>query len=83
MVAPLYVSGLLLRVIRIGVKACHRRNPLRRTLYHLHNQETYPYSSKDNFDRYLVIHSLITFVPSCQTCGKAHIRCGTSAWHTV
>ena len=50
MVAPLYVSGLLLRVIRIGVKSLHRRNPLRRTLYHLHNRETYPYSSKDNFD---------------------------------
>ena len=55
----------------------HRRNSLRRTLYHLHNRETFPYSSKDNFDHYLVIHSWITFVPSCQTCGKAHIRCGT------
>ena len=59
------------------VLSLHRCNSLRRTLYHLHNRETYPYSSKDNFDRYLVIHSLITFVPSCQTCAKAHIRCGT------
>ena len=59
------------------VLSLHRRNSLRRTLYHLHNRETFPYSSKDNFDCYLVIHSQITFVPSCQTCGKAHIRCGT------
>ena len=59
------------------VLSLHRRNSLRRTLYHLHNRETYPYSSKYNLDRYLVIYSQITFVPSCQTCGKAHIRCGT------
>ena len=59
------------------VLSLHRRNSLRRTLYHLHNRETYPYSSKDNLDRYLVIYSQITFVPSCQICGKAHIRCGT------
>ena len=53
------------------VLSLHRRNSLRRTLYHLHNRETFPYSSKDNFDRYLVIYSQITFVPCCQTCGKA------------
>ena len=59
------------------VLSLHRHNSLHRTLYHLHNRETFPYSSKDNFDRYLVIYSQITFVPSCQTCGKAHIRFGT------
>ena len=42
MVAPLYVSGLLLRVIRIGVKACIDVTVLRRTPYHLHNRETFP-----------------------------------------
>ena len=41
----------------------HRRNPLRRTLYHLHNQETFPYSSKDNFDRCPMIRSWIILVP--------------------
>ena len=39
------------------VLSLHRCNSLRRTLYHLHNRETYPYSSKDNLDRYLVIYS--------------------------
>ena len=54
----------------------HRRNPLRRTLYHLHNRETCPYYSKDNFDRCPMIHSWIILVPPCQTRGEAHIRCG-------
>ena len=40
-----------------SVLSLHRRNSLRRTLYHLHNRETYPYSSKDNLHRYLVIYS--------------------------
>ena len=47
MVAPLYVSGLLLRVTQIGVKAC-----IDVTLY-----------SKDNFDRCPMIHSWIILVP--------------------
>ena len=50
MVAPLYVSGLLLRVIRIGVKACIDVTLfVRRTLYHLHNRETCPYLLQGQF----------------------------------
>ena len=75
-VAPLYVSGISTQSYPDRCQACIDIT-LCRTLYHLHNRETFPYSSKDNFDRYLVIHSLITFVLSCQTCSKAHIRCGT------
>ena len=63
MVAPLYVSGLLLRVIRIGVKAC-----IDVTLYaelfitSLIEKAVLIYS-KDNFDHCLVIHSWIILVP--------------------
>ena len=55
----------------------HRRNPLRRTFCHFHNRETFPYSTKDIFDRCPVIHSWITIVPSCQTYGEVHNRSGT------
>ena len=56
----------------------HRRKSLRRTLYHLHNRETYPYSSKDNFDRCPVIRSWIILVPldwlmARHTSGAVHI----------
>ena len=53
-----YVSRLRLRVIRIGVKAY-----IDVTLYHLHNRETFPYSTKDNFDRCPVIYNWIPIVP--------------------
>src|SRR6266536_1981697 len=46
----------------------YRCNPLCRTLYHLHNRETFPYSSKENFDRCPMTHSWITLVPPYQTC---------------
>ena len=77
MVVPLYVSGLILRVIRIGVKAC-----IDATLY----VELFITSITEKhilillsiiFDRYLVIHSWITIVPSCQTYGEVHNRSGT------
>ena len=73
----LYVSRLRLRVIRISDKTCIDVTLLRRTFCHLHNRETYPYSTKDNFDRCIVIHSWITIVPSCQTHGEVHNRSGT------
>ena len=57
-------------------QSLHRRNPLRRTFCHLHNRETYAYSTKDNFDSCPVIHSWITIVPSCQTHGEVHNRSG-------
>ena len=60
-----------------SVSSLHRCNSLRRTLYHLHNRETFPYSTKDNFDRCPVIHSWITIVPSCQTYSEVHDRSGT------
>ena len=44
---------------------------------HLHNRETYPYSTKDNFDCCPVIHFWITIVPSCQTHGEVHNRSDT------
>ena len=46
-----YVSRLRLRVIWIGVKACIDVTLYDKFFYHLHNRETYPYSTKDNFDR--------------------------------
>ena len=52
-------------------------NPLRWTFCHLHNRETYPYSTKDNFDQCPVIYSLITIVPSCQTYDEVYNRSGT------
>src|SRR6266566_4389551 len=74
MAAPLYVSGLLLRVIRIGVKPC-----IDVTLYdELFNTsiiEKYflsPLVTKDNFDRCPVIHSWTTLVPLDRL----------MAWHT-
>ena len=57
-------------------KSLHRRNSLRRTLYHLHNWEIYPCSTKDNFDRCPVIYSWITILRPCQTHGKVHNRSG-------
>ena len=63
MVAPLYVSGLLLRVTRIGVKAC-----IEETLYtelfitSIIEKHVLIYS-KDNFDRCPMIHSWIILVP--------------------
>ena len=77
MVAPLYVSGLLLRVIRIGVKACIDVTLYAELFITSIIEKHVLITQRTIFDRYLVIHSWITFVPSCQTCGKAHIRCGT------
>ena len=63
MVAPLYISGLLLRVIQIGVKAC-----IDVTLYaelfitSIIEKHVLIYS-KDNFDRCPMIHSWIILVP--------------------
>ena len=65
MVAPLYVCGLLLRVMRIGVKAC-----IDVTLYDelfitsiIEKYSLSPIVTKDNFDRCPVIHSWTTLVP--------------------
>ena len=65
MTAPLYISGLLLRVVRIGVKAC-----IDVTLYDelfitsiIKKHFLSPLVTKDNFDRCLVIHSRTTLVP--------------------
>ena len=65
MTAPLYVSGLLLRDIQIGVKAC-----IDVTLYDelfitsiIEKHFLSPLVTKDNFDRCPVIHSWITLVP--------------------
>ena len=56
-----YVSRLRFRVIWISVKICTDE-----PFCHLHNRETYPYSTKDNFDRCPVIYSQITIVLPCQ-----------------
>src|SRR4051812_27500589 len=79
MAIPLYVSGLLLRVVQIGVKAC-----IDVTLYGelfitsiIEKHFLSPLVTKDNFDRFLVIHSWITLVPPCHTWGNAHIKCST------
>ena len=77
MVAPLYVSGLLLRVTRIGVKACIAVTLYAELFITSIIEKHVLITPRTISDRYLVIHSWITFVPSCQTCGKAHIRCGT------
>ena len=65
MVAPLYVSRLLLRVVRIGVKAC-----IGVTLYDelfitsiIEKYFLSPLVTKDNLDRCPVIHSWTTLVP--------------------
>ena len=76
MVAPLYVSGLLLRVIQIGVKACIDVT-LYAELFITSITEKHFLIPKDNFDRCPMIHSWISLVPPRQTRGKAHIRCGT------
>ena len=80
MAAPLYVSWLLLRVVRIGVKAC-----IDVTLYDelfitsiIEKHFLSPLVTKDNFDRCLVIHSWITLVPldrlmARHTAGVVHI----------
>ena len=65
------------RVIQIQCQNLHRRNPLRRTFCHFHNRETYPYSSKDNFDRCPVIYSQITIVLPCQNQCRVYNRSGT------
>ena len=65
MAAPLYVSWLLLRVVRIGVKACIDVT-LYDELFTTSIIEKYFLSllvTKDNLDRCPVIHSWITIVP--------------------
>ena len=65
MAAPLYVSGLLLRVIRIGVKGCIDVT-LYDKLFITSIIEKYFLSllvTKDNFGRCPVIHSWTTLVP--------------------
>ena len=52
-----YVSRLRLRVIWISVKTCIDVTLYDEPFCHLHNRETYPYSTKDNYDRCLVIYS--------------------------
>ena len=83
MVAPLYVSGLLLRVTRIGVKAC-----IDVTLYaelfitSIIEKHVLIYS-KDNFDRCPMIHSwiiLFTLLPDMWQ-GTQQVR--YLAWHIV
>lgn len=65
MTAPLYVSILLLRVVRIGVKAC-----IDVTFYDelfitsiIEKYFLSPLVTKDNLDRCPVIHPWITLVP--------------------
>ena len=64
-IALLYESGLLLRVIRISVNVCIDVTIYDKLFYHLHNRENFlsPLVTKDNFDRCPVIHSWITLVP--------------------
>ena len=77
MVAPLYVSGLLLRVIQIGVKACIDVTLYAELFITSITKKHFLIPLRIIFDRSPVIHSWITLVPPCQTRGKAHIRCGT------
>src|SRR5215216_4683570 len=75
-----YVSGLWLRVIRISVKASIDVTIYDKLFVTSMNEKHIlgPFQVlQDILDRYPVIHSWITFVPPCQTYGKAHIRSGT------
>ena len=62
MTAPLYKSALLLRVIRISVKACIDVTLYDELFNHLDNREKFlsPLVTKDNFDHCLVVQSWIT-----------------------
>ena len=84
MAAPLYVSGLLLRVVRIGVKAC-----INVTLYDelfitsiIKKYFLSPLVTKDNLDRCPVIHSWITLVPLTKSWQGTH-QVRYTAWHTI
>mgnify|MGYP005845508601 CR=1 FL=1 len=63
MAAPLYVSGLLLRVIRIGVKACIDINLYAELFITSIIEKHVLIYSKDNFDHCLMILSWIILVP--------------------
>ena len=63
MVAPLYVSSLLLRVIQIGVKACIDVTLYAELFITSIIEKHVLICYKDNFDRCLMIHSWIIFVP--------------------
>ena len=66
MTARLYESGLLLRVIRISVKACIDVTLYDELFNHLHNREKFlsPLVIKDKFERCSVIQSWITLCTS-------------------
>src|SRR4051812_15400808 len=70
---PLYVSGLLLRVIRIGVKAC---------IDVIEKYFLSPLVTKDDFDRCRVIHSWITLVPLDRLMAR-HTQARYTACHTI
>jgi hypothetical protein len=85
MTAPLYVSGLLLRDIQIGVKAC-----IDVTLYDelfitsiIEKHFLSPLVTKDNFDRCPVIHSWITLVPPLPDTWQGTHQVWYTAWHTL
>ena len=63
MVAPLYVSGLLLRVTRLGVKACIDVTLYAELFITSIIEKHVLICYKDNFDRCLMIHSWIILVP--------------------
>ena len=84
MAAQLYVSWLLLRVVRIGVNAC-----IDVTLYdelfitsiiekYFHS----PLVTMDNLDRCPVVHSWITLVPLDRLMAR-HTQVRYTAWHTI
>ena len=75
MATPLYISGLLLRVIWIGVKACINVTLYDELFITSINEKHFLsplYVPQDNFDHCPVIYSWITIVPPCQTHGKWH-----------
>src|SRR5215216_4699170 len=75
-----YVSGLRLRVIRIGVKVCIDVTIYDKLFVTSINEKHIlsPFRVfQDVLDRCLVLHSGITLVPLCYTYRKAHIRSGT------
>jgi hypothetical protein len=85
MTAPLYVSGLLFRVIQIGVKAC-----IDVTLYNelfitsiIEKHFLSPLVTKDNFDHCPVIHSWITLVPPLPVTWQGTHQVWYTAWHTL
>ena len=63
MVAPLYVSGLLRRVIRIGVKACIVVTLFAELFITSIVEKHVLIYSNDNFDRCPMIYSWIILVP--------------------